>query len=116
MAGGVDAPQRDVANGYLGTVRQGIVRVRDLGGRVDADRDSVLEREPAVTRDVVGVRVGLDGAHDTDAEPGCLVEQVSIASGGSTTTASPASSQPTRYEAQPRSSFRICAKSTAGRR
>ena len=35
-----------------------------LGERVDRDPHAVLEREPAVPRDVVGVVVGLDGAHD----------------------------------------------------
>ena len=39
----------------------------------------------------------------------------SIANGGSTTTATPASGSPTRYEAQPRSSFTNCRKSSTDR-
>ena len=38
--------------------------VGDLGGRVDPDRDAVLERQPAVPRDVVGMRVRLERTHD----------------------------------------------------
>ena len=39
----------------------------------------------------------------------------SIANGGSTTTATPASGSPTRYDAQPRSSFTNCRKSSTDR-
>ena len=66
-----------------------IVRVVDLGGRVDADRDAVLEREAAVPGDVVGVRVRLDRAHDPDAAPLGLGEDRLDREGGSTTTAIP---------------------------
>ena len=65
----VDAPEDDVPDLELVAVRQRIVRVRDLGGRVDGHRDAVIEREAAVPGDVVGVRVRLDRPHDADAEP-----------------------------------------------
>ncbi len=43
-----------------------------LGRRraVDRDRDTVLEREPAMAREVVGVRVRLDCPHDLHVPPG----------------------------------------------
>ena len=44
----------------------GVVLVLRLGRRVDRDRDAVLEREPAVAGEVVGVRVRLDRPHDLD--------------------------------------------------
>ena len=37
------------------------------GERVDADRNVVLEREAAVPGDVIGVRVGLEHAHEPHA-------------------------------------------------
>ena len=36
-------------------------------GGVDGDRDSVLQRQAPVSRDVVGVRVRLERAHDSHA-------------------------------------------------
>ena len=38
-----------------------------LGQRMNADRDAVLERETSVPGEVVGVRVGLEHADDSDA-------------------------------------------------
>ena len=60
---------RDGADGDLVAVRERVVRVR--GARVDVDRHrhAVLEREPAVAGEVVGVGVRLEDAHDPDAEP-----------------------------------------------
>ena len=50
----------------LEAVGQRVVRVLGLGGGVDRDRHAVLEREPAVPGEVVGVRVGLDDPDDLD--------------------------------------------------
>ena len=44
----------------------GVVGVLGLGSGVDRDRHAVLEREPAVPGQVVGMRVGLDDAHDLE--------------------------------------------------
>ncbi len=38
------------------------------------DRDAVLEREAAVARDVVGVRVRLDDADEPDVAPLCFLD------------------------------------------
>ena len=94
--GRVDDAKGDRADLDLVAVRHRVVRVVDAGCRVDADRDAVLEREPAVTGDVVGVGVRLDGAHDAHAVPFGLREQRLDRNGGSTSTAMPASSSPTR--------------------
>ena len=51
-----------------------VVRVLGLGRGVDAHRDAVLEREPPVPGEVVGVRVRLDRADDADVAPLGLVE------------------------------------------
>ncbi len=72
----VDAAERDVADGELGAVLERVVGIRDLRGGVDAHRDVVLERESAVARDVVGVRVGLDRPDEPDLEPVGLREDV----------------------------------------
>ncbi len=42
---------------------------------MDAHRDAVIEGEPPVTRDVVGVRVGLEHADDAHLPPLRLGEQ-----------------------------------------
>ena len=75
VAGRVDHAQRDRADLDRVAVDHRIVRIVDLGQRMDADRDAVLEREPAVPGDVVGVRVRLDRADDPDAAPLGLLEQ-----------------------------------------
>ena len=72
-------------------VGERLVRELGLGERVDRDRHAVLEREPAVTRDVVGVRVRLEHPLDPDAlglrpPPGTARSRTA----GSTTTATPA--------------------------
>ena len=114
VAGRVDRAQDDLAELELGAVLERVVRVLGLGGGMDRDRHAVLERQPAVAREVVGVGVRLDDAHDADAAPLGLAQERLDAYGGSTTAATPASSSPTRYDAQPRSSSRNCWKSTAG--
>ena len=50
----------DVAELDPVAVLERLGRVLGLGGGVDRDRDAVLERQPAVTGDVVGVRVRLE--------------------------------------------------------
>ena len=96
VAGRVDHAQRDGADLDRVAVAHRVVRVVDLGRRVDADGDAVLEREPAVPRDVVGVRVRLDRADDPHPRRSASSSSGSIAKGGSTSTAMPASSSPTR--------------------
>ena len=49
-----------------GAVVERVVLVRGLGGRMDRDRHSVLEREPPVPREMVGMGVRLDRPHDRD--------------------------------------------------
>ena len=48
VPGRVDAAQDDVAERDLVAVLERVVRVLGLGGRMDAHRDAVLEREPPV--------------------------------------------------------------------
>ena len=75
MAGRVDDAKRDGADLDLVAVAHRVVRVVDAGVGVDADRDAVFEREPAVPGDVVGMRVRLDRADDRDALPFGFGEQ-----------------------------------------
>ena len=67
MARCVDRPHRDAADGDLVPVGQRLVRVGHARIAVDCDGQSLLEREAAVAGDVVGVRVGLEDARDTQA-------------------------------------------------
>ncbi len=62
----VDRPQHHLAELDLGAVVQRIVLELRLGGRVDRDRDTVLERQPPVPGQVIGMRVRLDRPHDPD--------------------------------------------------
>ena len=97
VAGRVDDAERDGADLDLVAVAHRVVRVVDAGVGVHADGDAVLEREPAVPGDVVGVGVRLDRADDPRARAARPPRASgSIANGGSTTTAIPASSSPTR--------------------
>ena len=93
----VDHAQRDVTDRDLVAVAHRVVRVVDAGFGVDADGDAVLECEPAVPGDMVGVRVRLDRADDPHlARLGLRRAAARSRTGGSTTTAIPASSSPTR--------------------
>ena len=74
MPGRVDASQHDLTHRDLVPVLQRVVRMRGLCRGMDADGDVVLEREPAVARDVVGVRVRLDRPNDPYVLPPGLVE------------------------------------------
>ena len=60
----VDAAKKNVAELDLRAVGHRVVRVLGVGSRMDAHRDAVLEREPPVPGEVVGVRVRLDRADD----------------------------------------------------
>ena len=71
----VDHAERDGAHLDPVAVAHGIVRVVDARVGVDADGDAVLEREPAVAGDMVGVGVGLDRAHDANAAPVRFLQQ-----------------------------------------
>jgi hypothetical protein len=62
----VQAAQDDVADLDLVAVGERVMRVLRLGRGMDGDRDVVLEAEPSVPRDVVGMRVRLQHAHDPD--------------------------------------------------
>ncbi len=62
----VDAAKKNVAERDLRAIGHRVVRVLGVGCRMDAHRDPVLEREPPVSGEVVGVRVRLDRADDAD--------------------------------------------------
>ena len=79
VSGGVNRAEHDVAELDLRSILECVVLVRDLRGGVDADRNAVLEREPAVPGEVVGVRVRLDRPHDPDVVPLRLPRYCSIA-------------------------------------
>src|ERR671925_288145 len=64
VAGRVDDADRRVAEGELLSVLERVEVVCRLGRRVDGDGRAVLQREPAVPGDVVGVRVRLEDAND----------------------------------------------------
>ena len=75
VAGRVEARGRATApTATSSPSASGLVRVLGLRRRVHANRQAVLEREPAVAGDVVGVRVRLEHADDPDAVPLGLVE------------------------------------------
>ena len=63
------------------TVRERLERVLGLGERMDRDRQTVLEREPSVARDVVGVRVRLEHALDPRPAPAAVSRYCSISKG-----------------------------------
>ena len=65
----VDAAEDDVSECDLRAVLEGVVRVLGLSSRMNAHGDAVLEREPPVTGEMVGVRVRLDDADDPDLAP-----------------------------------------------
>ena len=78
----VDAAQDDLADGDLVAVLERLVRILRLGGGVDAHREPVLEREPAVPGEVVGVRVRLDHTHEPDPAALGLLEVLLDREGG----------------------------------
>jgi hypothetical protein len=63
----VQDSDREGADLDLAAVLDRLERVLGLGDRVDRDRDAVLEREPPVTGQVVGVGVRLEHARDPHA-------------------------------------------------
>jgi hypothetical protein len=63
----VDAAEHHVAERYLVSVLEGVVRVLHLSGDVNADGNPVLERETSVPGEVIGVRVRLDRPDDARA-------------------------------------------------
>ena len=74
VAGGVEGAHDDVAELDLRPVGERLVWERRFRGGVDAHRHAVLEREPAVAGDMVGVRVCLEHGDDPDAVVGGRVE------------------------------------------
>ena len=64
VPGCVDAAERHAPDDDLRSVGERLARVLGLRERVDTHGDAVVEREPPVTRDVVGVRVRLERPHD----------------------------------------------------
>ena len=70
----VDAAKANVPDVDLHPVVELLARVLRLGERMDADRDAVVESEPAVTGDVVRVRVRFERPHDARVETICLGE------------------------------------------
>src|SRR5262249_50851735 len=62
----VDAPDDDRAECDLVAVRERVVRVLGSGSAVDGDRYIVLQREPPVPGDVIGVGVRLENAPDAN--------------------------------------------------
>ena len=70
VPGRVDRAQDDLAELQLHTVLEAVVRILGRSRAVDRDRDAVLERQPAVARQVVGVRVRFDCPHDLHVAPG----------------------------------------------
>ena len=79
-----------------------LVRDTRAGGLVDGDRDAVLEREAAVPRDVIGVRVCLEDARDRT--PSVRLRVRLDLEGGVDEEGLARARSPMRYEAQPRSS------------
>ena len=98
----------------LVAVRERIVRVRDLRGRVDAHRDAEVERRGGRARRR-GRRACASRSSARAGRRAARPRRGSARSRGADRRRPPrpVSSHPTRYEAHPRSSFRTCAKSTA---
>ena len=104
-----------VADLDLRPVVERLVREGRPGVAVHANRDAVLEREPSVAGDVIGVRVRLEDADEPDVAALRLrqhrldvVRRIDDDRDARVLVAD-------EVEAQPRSSFRNCVKSTARR-
>ena len=69
VAGRVDHADDDVADGDLVSVGERLVRVVGVRRVVDRDQHAVLEREPSMPRDVIGMRVRLEHADDPHVVP-----------------------------------------------
>jgi hypothetical protein len=67
VAGRVQDADRDRADAQLVAVGERLARELDFCERVDGDGHIVLEREPAMAGDVVGMRVRLEHADDPHA-------------------------------------------------
>ena len=102
----------DVAERQLPAVVERLVLVVGRGEAVDVDRRAGGERQPAVARDVVGVVVGLEDVLDAHAHVPCEVEvHVDLEARIDDRRDARASTSPTRYDAQPRSSWVTCRNS-----
>ena len=74
VAGRVHDADRDIAYAKLVAILDRVERVLRLGQRMDADRQPVLEREPPVPGEVVGMGVRLEHTHDAYAAALRLLE------------------------------------------
>jgi methionine-rich copper-binding protein CopC len=74
MPGGVDRAHDDVADGDLHSVLKRLVPERHARRSVNVHGDAVLEREPTVPGDMIGVRVRLDDRRQLDAPPQALIQ------------------------------------------
>ena len=74
VAGRVDAAQHDIAEDDLVAVLEWVVCVCGVRSGMHAHRDVVLEREPSVSRQVIGMRMCLDDTDDADLVPCRVVE------------------------------------------
>ena len=70
VAGGVQHADPDRAELELLAVGERLVRILDRRDRVDVDGQAVLEREPPVTGEVIGVRVRLEHGDQADSRSG----------------------------------------------
>src|SRR5437763_11121846 len=66
VAGRVDRPHRDRADLDDGAVGERLVRVLGRRGAVDVDAAAVVEREAAVTGEMIRVRVRLEDARESN--------------------------------------------------
>ena len=112
VARGVDAAEDDLADRDLVAVLQRIVRILRLRRGMDADGKVVFEREPAVTRDVVGVGVGLDRPNEANSASLRFLEVLLDRERRIDDDCLPRASSPIRYEAHPSASSTNCVKIT----
>jgi fructose-1,6-bisphosphatase II len=110
VAGRVQRAHSHVAELELPAVVEGRVVVLGFGQTVDVDRRSRGDGEPAVARDMIGMRMGFEDVLDAYAHVAGHFEVDIVSKRGSTTAAVPARSSPTKYDAQPRSSWMIWRK------
>ena len=114
MARGVDRAHAHAAELELPAVVEGLVLVVGLRSAVHVDRRAGRRGEPAVPGDVVGVVVRLEDVLDVHAEVAGELEVLVDLELRVDDGRDPASSSPTRYDAQPRSSWVIWRKIIAG--
>jgi len=100
----------DVAELELPAVAEGRVVVLGFGQTVDVDRRSRGDGEPAVARDMFGMRMGFEDVLDAYAHVAGHFEVDICVKARINDAAVPARSSPTKYDAQQRSSWMIWRK------